>query len=51
MMKKKIITIVMGMMFCAGLFGGCGQTEMKQDNAQQVTVRRKNRKKQQKKEN
>lgn len=33
MMKKKIITIVMGMMFCAGLFGGCGQTEMKQDNA------------------
>jgi len=33
MMKKKLITIVMGMVFWAGLFGGCGQTEVKQDNA------------------
>lgn len=32
MMKKKLITIVMGMVFWAGLFGGCGQTEVKQDN-------------------
>ena len=32
-MKKKLITIVMGMVFWAGLFGGCGQTEGKQDNA------------------
>jgi len=31
-MKKKLITIVMGMVFWAGLFGGCGQTEVKQDN-------------------
>ena len=33
MMKKKLIAIVMGMVFWAGLFGGCGQTEVKQDNA------------------
>lgn len=33
MMKKKLITIVMGMVFWTGLFGGCGQTEVKQDNA------------------
>lgn len=32
-MKKKLITIVMGMVFWAGLFGGCDQTEVKQDNA------------------
>lgn len=32
-MKKKLITIVMGMVFWTGLFGGCGQTEVKQDNA------------------
>lgn len=32
MMKKKLITIVMGMVFWTGLFGGCGQTEVKQDN-------------------
>lgn len=32
-MKKKLITIVMGMVFWAGLFGGCAQTEVKQDNA------------------
>ena len=32
-MKKKLITIVMGMVFWAGLFGGCGQAEVKQDNA------------------
>ena len=32
MMKKKLITIVMGMVFWAGLFGGCGQTEVKEDN-------------------
>ena len=32
MMKKKLITIVIGMVFWAGLFGGCGQTEVKQDN-------------------
>ena len=31
-MKKKLITIVMGMVFWAGLFGGCGQTEVKEDN-------------------
>ena len=31
MMKKKLITIVMGMVFWAGLFGGCGQTEVKQE--------------------
>lgn len=31
-MEKKLITIVMGMVFWAGLFGGCGQTEVKQDN-------------------
>ncbi len=31
-MKKKLIAIVMGMVFWAGLFGGCGQTEVKQDN-------------------
>ena len=30
-MKKKLITIVMGMVFWAGLFGGCGQTEVKQE--------------------
>ena len=33
MMKKKLIAIVMGMVFWDGLFGGCGQTEVKQDNA------------------
>lgn len=32
-MKKKLIAIVMGMVFWTGLFGGCGQTEVKQDNA------------------
>ena len=32
-MKKKLIASVMGMVFWAGLFGGCGQTEVKQDNA------------------
>ena len=32
-MKKKLIAIVMGMVFWAGLFGGCGQKEVKQDNA------------------
>ena len=30
MMKKKLITIVMGMVFWAGLFGGCGLTVVKQ---------------------
>ena len=33
MMKKKLIAIVMGMVFWAGLFGGCGRTQVKQDNA------------------
>ena len=31
-MKKKIIMIVACVMCCAGLFGGCGQSGMKQDN-------------------
>ena len=30
-MKKKIIAIGIGMMLCAGLFTGCGKTEVKQD--------------------
>lgn len=30
-MKKKIIAIGIGMMLCAGLFIGCGKTEVKQD--------------------
>ena len=33
MMKKKLIALVMGIMFCIGLLGGCGQTEVKPDNA------------------
>lgn len=32
-MKKKLITIVIGAMLCAGLFAGCGQSNTKQDNA------------------
>jgi len=31
-MKQKGIIIVIGMMLCVGLFGGCGNKEMKQDN-------------------
>ena len=31
-MKKKVIMIVACVMCCAGLFGGCGQSGMKQDN-------------------
>ena len=30
-MKKKLITIVIGAMLCAGLFTGCGQSDTKQD--------------------
>ena len=30
-MKKKIMAIGIGMMLCAGLFTGCGKTEVKQD--------------------
>ena len=30
-MKKKKIAIGLGMMLCAGLFTGCGKTEVKQD--------------------
>ena len=30
-MKKKIIAIGIGMMLCAGLFTGCGKTEVKLD--------------------
>lgn len=30
-MKKKIIAIGIGMMLCAGLFTGCGKTEVKQN--------------------
>ena len=32
-MKKKLITIVIGTMLCAGLFVGCGQSNTKQDKA------------------
>jgi len=32
-MKKKLITIVIGAMLCAGLFVGCGQSDTKQDKA------------------
>ena len=32
-MMKKLIALVMGIMFCIGLLGGCGQTEVKPDNA------------------
>ena len=32
-MKKKLITIVIGAMLCAGLFTGCGQSDTKQDKA------------------
>ena len=32
-MKKKLITIVTGMVLWTEIFGGCGQTEVKQDNA------------------
>ena len=35
-MMKKLIALVMGIMFCIGLLGGCGQTEVKPDNA--VTI-------------
>lgn len=31
-MKKKLITIVIGAMLCAGLFAGCGQSDTKQAN-------------------
>lgn len=31
-MKQKGIIIVIGMMLCVGVFGGCGNKEMKQDN-------------------
>ena len=33
-MKKKLITIVIGAMLCAGLFAGCGQSTTKQDRQQ-----------------
>lgn len=32
-MKKKLITIVIGAMLCVGLFAGCGQSDTKQDKA------------------
>lgn len=32
-MKKKLITIVIGAMLCAGLFASCGQSDTKQDKA------------------
>ena len=32
-MKKKLITIVIGAMLCACLFAGCGQSNTKQDKA------------------
>lgn len=32
-MKKKLITIVIGAMLCTGLFAGCGQSDTKQDKA------------------
>ena len=32
-MKKKLFTIVIGAMLCAGLFAGCGQSDTKQDKA------------------
>lgn len=32
-MKKKLITIVIGAMLCASLFAGCGQSDTKQDKA------------------
>ena len=35
-MKKKLITIVIGAMLCAGLFAGCGQSDSKQDKAKQA---------------
>lgn len=44
-MKKKLITIVIGAMLCACLFSGCGQSNTKQDkaadteNAKQVETR------------
>ena len=31
-MKKKLIAMVVSIMCCAALLGGCGQTEGKQDN-------------------
>ena len=32
MMKKKLITIVLGVMLCMSILGGCGQTETKQND-------------------
>ncbi len=37
-MKRKLITIVIGAMLCAGLFAGCGQSDTKQDKAQTPKV-------------
>ena len=37
-MKKKLITIVIGAMLCAGLFAGCGQSDTKQDRQQAPKV-------------
>ena len=31
-MKKKLITIVLGVMLCMSILGGCGQKETKQNN-------------------
>ena len=31
-MKKKLITIIVGMMLCAELFGGCGNKNINKDN-------------------
>ena len=32
MMKKKLITIALGVMLCMSILGGCGQTETKQND-------------------
>ena len=37
-MKKKLITIIIGMMLCAGLFGGCGNKNISKDNIETDTA-------------
>lgn len=37
-MKKKLITIIIGMMLCAELFGGCGNKNISKDNIETDTA-------------
>jgi major membrane immunogen (membrane-anchored lipoprotein) len=36
-MKKKLITIIVGMMLCAELLGGCGNKNINKDNIETDT--------------